>query len=67
MEVDRSILQMEMFIVDNIKMVDSMALVDINGNQREPSMKEILKMGWDMEKENGNEARQNIVEDIVRD
>lgn len=58
---------MEMFIVDNIKMVDSMALVDINGNQREPSMKEILKMDWGMEKENGNEARQNIVEDIVRD
>lgn len=44
MEVDRSILLMEMFIVGNIKMADSMALVDINGNQREPSMKGILKM-----------------------
>lgn len=45
MEVDRNIFQMEMFIGDNIKMVDLMVLEDISGNHRELFIKGILKMG----------------------
>lgn len=44
MEADSSILQTEMFIEDNIKMEDLMALADINGNHKEHFMKGISKM-----------------------
>lgn len=48
-------------------MEDLMELEAINGKHRVPFMKEILGMGYVMEKENGKKAKPNIMVGIVKD
>jgi hypothetical protein len=47
-------------------MVDLMELGHMNGNYKVQFMKEILKMEWDMGRENGRGVRQNIMVHIYR-
>jgi hypothetical protein len=67
MEQVNSTLSTEIFIEDSIKMEDLMELEAINGKHRVPFMKEILGMGYVMEKENGKKAKPNIMVGIVKD
>jgi hypothetical protein len=66
MAVVNSNLLMEMFTVVNIKMVDLMELVHMNGKLMGHFIKAVLKMGLDMEKENGIRDKLNITEVIAK-
>jgi hypothetical protein len=57
---------MEMFTVVNIKMVDLMELVHMNGKLMVHFMKAVLKMDLDMEKENGKKDKLNIMEVMAK-
>lgn len=57
---------MEMFTVVNIKMVDLMELVHMNGKLMDHFMKAVLKMDLDMEKENGKKDKLNIMEVMAK-
>ena len=67
MEQGNNIFQMEMSTEENIKMVDSMEQALMNGRQTILFMKEISKMVYDMEKGNGQQEKQNIMEGIFKD
>lgn len=67
MEQANNILLMETFTEANTKMVDLMALVDINGSLKVHFTREILGMDWGMARENGKRDKLNIMVVIVRD
>ncbi len=67
MEQANNFLLMETFIGANTKMVDLMALADINGSLRVLFIREILGMDWGMAKESGKRDKLNIMVVIVKD
>ena len=67
MDKEKKDLQMEIYIKDSIKTIDSMDLVPITGNKVTPHMREVSKMDSGMEKENGHLDKPNIQVPMHRD